>query len=195
MTTEEKLQHFYDVAVGEAKAEADAMIEKHKQQLDSDFEDYKKFKEQEFEGQLKAETANAQREINKALSAEQLAIKKKWSRRQSELKEKLFVEVKTKLEDFMSSPAYEDYLCQKIMEAKEFAGSDNMTVYITSADTEHLSSLAAKTGIAPTVSKESFMGGIKAIIPEKNILIDHSFEQAYYSIKKNFTFDGGLSDE
>jgi V/A-type H+-transporting ATPase subunit E len=39
------------------------------------------------------------------------------------------------------------------------------------------------------------MGGIKATIPAKNILIDNSFLSAYEKLKKEFKFDGGLSHE
>ena len=45
------------------------------------------------------------------------------------------------------------------------------------------------------ISDEPFMGGIKATIPAKNILIDNSFLSAYEKLKKEFKFDGGLSHE
>ena len=41
------------------------------------------------------------------------------------------------------------------------------------------------------------MGGIKAMIPSKNILIDHSFLEVFQSLRKdfNFDFDGGPKHE
>lgn len=53
-----------------------------------------------------------------ALSKEQLQIKREITKKHNELKEKLFVEVKAMLEDYMSSPAYDKFLCNKIRRGK-----------------------------------------------------------------------------
>ena len=45
-----------------------------------------------------------------ALSKEQLQIKRKITQKQNELKEKLFVEVKQLLEDYMTTSAYQQLL-------------------------------------------------------------------------------------
>ena len=50
-------------------------------------------------------------------------------------------------------------------------------------------SIVAKTGFTVEISDEPFMGGIKATIPGKNILIDNSFMSAYEKMKKEFKFD------
>lgn len=195
MTTEEKLQHFYDVSVGEAKDEAQQMIEDHKKYLASLLEDHKKMRKHQAELEIKAETANARREINKALSSEQLLIKRQWSKRQNEMKDKLFAEVKQRLVSFMESPAYDGFLENKIREAKEFAGEDELTVYLSPADAEKVDVLSKKTGLTLGISQEDFLGGVRAVISDKNILIDNSFLEMYASERKQFSFDGGLIHE
>lgn len=195
MTTEEKLQHFYDVSVGEAHKEAEKLIKDHVEMLDQQLDNHKKMRQRELEVQLKTETDNASREINKALSVSQLEIKRKWTKKQNELIESLFAEVKTLLEDFMKTPAYDDYLVCKIKEALEFAEEDEVTIYLTPADAEKATVLSEKTGVALEISETPFMGGIKATIPHKNILIDNSFLEAFSSEKAGFTFDGGLTYE
>ena len=67
--------------------------------------------------------------------------------------------------------------------------------YLSKEDEPRLKSLTVKTGFPLKVSDESFIGGIKAIIPEKNILIDNSFEEGYQAAYREFKFDGGLSHE
>ena len=42
---------------------------------------------------------------------------------------------------------------------------------------------------------EDFLGGIRAEIPGKNILIDNSFATNLAAMRKEFKFDGGLSHE
>ena len=147
------------------------------------------------EAQIKAETENATREVNKALSAEQLTLRRDWTAKQNELRNELFVEVKNHLEDFMESPEYQDYLCTRIQKAREFAGNDEIFIFLSPEDTALQRSIVAKTGFTVELSKEPFMGGIKATIPAKNILIDNSFMSAYEKLKKEFKFDGGLSHE
>ena len=84
---------------------------------------------------------------------------------------------------------------EKACSAEEFAGNDEICIYLSPEDTALQRSIVAKTGFAVEISNEPFMGGIKATIPAKNILIDNSFMSAYEKLKKEFKFDGGLSHE
>ena len=89
MTIDEKLSHFYDITVEDARAKAAAILEKHKETLEKMTEERKALSEENAQTQIKAETANARREVNKALSAEQLTIKRDWTKKQNELKDAL----------------------------------------------------------------------------------------------------------
>lgn len=67
-----------------------------------------------------------------------------------------------------------------------------MRFYLSSAeDTALQRSIVAKTGFTVEISDEPFMGGIKATIPAKNILIDNSFLSAYEKLKKNSNLTEG----
>ena len=55
--------------------------------------------------------------------------------------------------------------------------------------------LIQKTGISLQVSGEDFIGGIRAEIPHKNILIDNSFAANLDAMRKEFKFDGGMTHE
>ena len=191
MTIEEKLQHFYDSSIEEAYQEASQMIEEHKKNLDAMLSEHKKSRRQSAEAEVKAEAENARREVNKALSAQQLMIKRNWTKKQNELKDKLFAEVQNLLEDFVKTPEYDSYLCRKIKDAQDFAGEDELHIYLTPSDSSRLESISQKTGAALRLADEEFIGGIRAIIPGKNILIDNSFREAFLACKKEFKFDGG----
>ena len=112
-----------------------------------------------------------------------------------ELKEALFGEVSTKIRDFMSTSEYETYLCRKIKEAQDFAENDEIHIFLSSTDRERLDALIQKTGISLQVSGEDFIGGIRAEIPHKNILIDNSFAANLDAMRKEFKFDGGMTHE
>ena len=185
MTIEEKLKHFYDTSVDEARRQAEKDVREHKEALDAALEEHKKMSLGNAASSRKAEIANAKREINKALSAEQLHIRRNWTARQSRLKEKLFADVRVQILKFMESPRYEEYLCT----------NDEIQIYLSKEDEPRLKSITVKTGFPLKVSDESFIGGIKAIIPEKNILIDNSFEEGYQAAYREFKFDGGPAHE
>lgn len=134
MTTEEKLQHFYEVSMESARDESEKALEEYRAALSQMLAEHKEDKQKNAGNQLKLETENAKREINKALSAEQLHIKRRLSKKQQELREVLFVEVRNKLETFMSSPEYLVWLEEKIREALTIAGEDEVQIYLTPAD-------------------------------------------------------------
>ena len=195
MTIDEKLSHFYDVTIEDAQAKAAGILEEHRKALAQITEKHKADSQENAQVQIKAETANARREINKALSAEQLTIKRDWTKKQNELKEKLFAEVKTQLENFRNTPDYPAYLENKIKEALDFAEQDKINIYISPEDSALLPDLVERTKAFITVSAEDFLGGIKATIPHKNILIDHSFAGNFQAVYKEFKFDGGPKHE
>ena len=188
MTIEEKLQHFYDVSVEEASGSASQALEEHKKHLAKMFSDHKQTRQQ---AQIKAETENAKREVNKALSAQQLTLKRNLTARENELKDELFVEVKERLTQFMSTTEYEDYLVRKIKEAVDFAKDDELFIFLSPEDEGLKHTMMARTGFPVQISKEPFIGGIRATIPSKNILIDNSFMESLHTLRKEFSFDGG----
>ena len=196
MTIDEKLSHFYDITVEEAHEKAAAILDEHKAALEKNGRRTQKLSvKKNAQTQIKAETASARREINKALSAEQLTIKRDWTRKQNELKEKIFSEVKGLLESFTKTPEYENYLTAKIKEALDFAGNDEITIYLSPEDRSLAEKLQHTTGTAIQLAKDSFLGGIRATIPQKNILIDHSFAGNFEAAYKEFKFDGGPEHE
>ena len=191
MTIEEKLQHFYDVSVEEASGSASQALKEHKKHLAKMFSDHKQTRQQDAKAQIKAETENAKREVNKALSAQQLTLKRNLTARENELKDELFVEVKERLTQFMSTTEYEDYLVRKIKEAVDFAKDDELFIFLSPEDEGLKHTMMARTGFPVQISKEPFIGGIRATIPSKNILIDNSFMESLHTLRKEFSFDGG----
>ena len=181
MTIDEKLQHFYEVSLDEAREDAAQAIQEHKEHLARTLEDHKQTSRQNAEAEIKAETGHVRREVNKALSAEQITLRRDLSRKQ--------------VQQFITTAEYDEYLCRRINEAVKFAGDDEIQIYLSSSDKSKANDLAQKTGTPLQVSKEDFIGGIRAEIPHKNILIDNSFSANLASMCREFKFDGGLKNE
>ena len=191
MTTEEKLNRFLETSIEDARKRSHEDIEKYSQALDAEFEEYKYSINSQIEETLKAECEKIRTLTNRELCEKQIEIKRNISKKQCELKEKLFNEVQDNLSAFMRTSAYQQLLVKQIHEAVAFAGNDEVTIYIDPSDDSLLSSLRSLTGVPIEISTYSFNGGIRAIIPSKNILIDNSFEKKLAECKDSFTFTGG----
>ena len=92
------------------------------------------------------------------------------------------------LTNFTSTHEYNDMLIRQIREAKEFAKEDEIIIYIDPSDTSRLAGLEMATGVGLTISQYSFLGGTRAVIPSKNILIDNSFQTKLAEAKEAFTW-------
>ena len=195
MTIDEKLQHFYEISVEEVKEDPVKESQAHKEHLAQMLEEHKSSRIQSAEAEVKAEAGHVRREVNKALSAEQLTLKRDWSQKQEELKTDLFAKVRKKLELFMSTPEYTEYLCRQVRKVKEFAGEDQVEISLSPEDKDLAGKVSGETGVPLTVSEESFLGGIRAAIPHKNILIDNSFQEGLNTLRREFKFEGGLKHE
>ena len=194
MTTEEKLKHFSEVSMETAREEAQRAITEYKAVLEDEMEQHKKEKQAASENQFRIEAENAAREINKALSAEQLHIKRKLSRKQQELREILFSEIQEQLRAFTKS-GYADWLETKVKKALVIAGEDEIQINLSPEDADLIPEIENRTGIKPFLAETSFLGGIRAVIPQKNILIDDTLLTSFQNEKESFNYDGGLRHE
>lgn len=195
MTTEEKLKHFSEVSMETAREEAQRAITEYKAVLEDEMEQHKKEKQAASENQFRIEAENAAREINKALSAEQLHIKRKLSRKQQELREVLFSEIQEQLRAFTKTEGYADWLEAKVKKALVIAGEDEIQISLSPEDADLIPEIEKRTGMRPLLAENSFLGGIRAVIPQKNILIDDTLLTSFQNEKENFNYDGGLRHE
>lgn len=191
MTIEEKIFHLQTAAMEEARAEGNAIIKQHEEALNGVFEQHRSEAVRQSETRIKAETVNGQQQLNMAMSKAQLELKREYGQTQNELKKELFQEVEELLQEYMKKDDYRDLLVRYIEKAARFAGGESMTIYINPTDADKKDYLEEHTGMRLTVSKEDFVGGIRAVVHDRNILIDHAFKGALESEYQKFMFKGG----
>ena len=195
MTTEEKLQHFTMYAMEEARNKSNTMLREYREALEKIFQEHQEKKKRQADLEIKPETVRLVGQNNKQFSEAQIEIKRTLSRRQSELKEKLFVEVKDRLARFFETREYHQMLVKQLREAREFAGGEEVLLYIDPSDAQYQYSIEAEVGAPVTVSTYSFLGGTRAVLPARNILIDNSFESKLEEAKESFQLKGGAAHE
>lgn len=191
MTLDEKMTHLQESAMSEARAEGNAIIENHRKALESLLEKHKEEAKIQSEIRIKSETTKARRQLNQATAKAQAELKRAVGKCQQTLKVKLFEEIKEMLIAYMKTDDYVEYLVRKIREAAVFADGEDLTIYITPEDADKKAALEARTGMLLTVSEYEFLGGIRAVIKGRNVLIDHSFETALETEYQKFQFGSG----
>ena len=191
MTLEEKISHLGTTSMEQARSEGNAIIDSYKEALEKVFEDHKAESLRQSETRIKAETTNARQQLNQAMAKSQLEIKRQNGKIQQELKDKIFEEARSLVDDYMQTEDYMDYLMSCIKQAKAFAGDDPVIIYINPTDEKRRSDLEDATRIPLTVSAEDFIGGVRAVIRTRNILIDNSFKTKLRNEYDSFIFLGG----
>ena len=171
MTTEEKLKHFQEICMTDAREKSAKILDDYAKTLDKAYEEH---------------TEDARKRAKM-----QEDLRREVSHRQEELKDKLFVEIRDKLANFMETRDYLDLLEKQIGAAKAVAGDEAMVVYMDPSDEDKARRLAMHHNVTVKISEYSFDGGIRAVIPSKHILIDSSFKTKLEEARHEFKFDLG----
>lgn len=189
MTTEEKLQHFLNFCIEDARTRSGKMLDEYTAALEKTFAEHQEDARRRAQQQVALESERMEREINKKLSLEQIRTKRELGQKQEELKDKLFLELKSRLEEYMKTPQYINLLEKQIREAKELAGKEFITIYLDPADEDKINQLSQDHSADIRISEYPFLGGTRAVIPSRHILIDNSFQTKLEEAKHDFCFD------
>lgn len=188
MKLDKKLDHFYQSVIEDATGQSEEILTEYQASLAKIYEETKEDYERKAALTLKVETDNLIRQKNKTLSSDALEIRRALKEKQDALKDLLFEEINNKVITFMTTSAYDELLIKQIQAATTFARGDSMTIYLNASDSNKKESLEKQTGVPLTISAMDFMGGIRAVIHEKHILIDYSFTTRLAEEKDNFQF-------
>ena len=190
MTTEEKLQHFLDTCMEDARVRSGRMLDEYMTALEKTFEEHKADTRRREKLQLSQETEKIEREINKQLAVGQIEIRRTLGMKQEE-----FVELRDMLANYLETQDYQKLLERQVKQAVEFAGNDQMIIYLDPVDEDKLNRLALHNGNAELrISEYSFTGGTRAVIPARHILIDNSFQTKLEEAREKFHFDLSLTE-
>ena len=191
MTIDERVAHLQEAAMEEARAKANAIVKQHEQTLTNVLNQHKGEANRQSDVRIKAETVSARQQQNMAVSKAQLELKREYGKRQKELKQELFQEVLKELQEFMKTAEYKELLVAYIEKAARFTNGEDLKIYINPSDADKKEWLEERTGMTLTVSKENFVGGVRAVVKGRNVLIDHAYKGALEEEFQDFMFRGG----
>lgn len=191
MNEKERIKHIQDVVMEEARAQGNDIIGKHQEALDEVFETHREEALRQQKVRIRAEQHAAKREIKTAISKRQLSLKRELNKVKNELKAELFLEVKTLLLDYMKTEDYKELLLTYADQVLKYADGEPLAIYVSCEDKRAKEFLEEKMSLRVHTSEEDFIGGIKAILPSRNILMDHSFLSSLEKMEEEFILEGG----
>lgn len=188
MEINEKIEIFFEAAIATANKQSEEILEEQKKTYQETLKKYEKSKLAGQNTRIRIAEAKVVKDVNRTVSEQAVLLKKEYHDCAKEKKEELFSIVEKKLADYQKTEDYRKLLAEMINKAKKFANGAAMTIYINPTDSEIKEALEQECGCELTISKEDFMGGIRAVIREKNVLIEESFANRVKQEKETYSF-------
>jgi len=193
MTTDEKLSHFLEACVSDATSKSDKMLDSFQKIKEEEYQKHVTLAKENQELHIQDAKKTLLREKNIEYSQKLFAIEREYTLQTNEIKDMIFNELKDKLERFMSTSKYSNMIYAQINQAKQIAGNNPLLVTLDPSDELLLETIQANTGVEICIAKKTFGGGTIIQIPNRNILIDNSFNNKLAKLKESFRFNGGLN--
>ena len=177
MEINEKLEVFFRAAIGAANSQSESMLDEQKNIYQSAMEEQEQSCREALESSRRIFLEKQKKEVNRQVAAQTMAWKKDYQAQKEQKTEELFDMVMEKLTSYRKTDGYEAFLLTQIDKAKEFAQGEDLTVYISPSDQSKQAMLEEKCGCRIEIAEDEFLGGMRAVIPAKNVLIDESFAE------------------
>ncbi len=177
MEINEKLEVFFRAAIGAANSQSESMLDEQKNIYQSAMEEHEQSCRDALESSRRIFLEKQKKEVNRRTAEQTMAWKKEYQAQKEQKTEELFEMVMEKLTSYRKTDGYEAFLLTQIDKAKEFAQGEDLTVYISPSDQTKQVMLEEKCGCRIEIAKDEFLGGMRAVIPAKNVLIDESFAE------------------
>lgn len=188
MEIKEKLELFQDAVLQTAGRQSESLLEEYKKSYKESLDAYEEQKSKEQGTSWRIIEAKLRKDSNRRVSEQALLLKKEYHELTEQKKEILFAEVEKKLIAYRETEDYRQNLAKAIIRAKKFARQEAVIIYLNPTDADWKKELEEQTGCKLTVSTIDFMGGIRAVIRSKNILIDESFATKLEQERENYSF-------
>lgn len=187
MTLEEKLDIFYNAAINDATNQCVQILDEYKSNLEKLQKEHEEETLKKAEDSLKMESEYLIRDKNKRISDESLLLKRTITKKVNEYEKVIFEKVEQKMKVFMQTPQYYELLKQQIQYVLDFAKGEAVEIYINATDQEKKQSLENALHCSILISTIDFIGGTRAVIRNRNVLIDNSFATKLAEERDSFT--------
>lgn len=189
MDLEDKFAYFETQVNQQAQSIIDEQVNQYQATLQKDYDEFVKNTNQEFDAKFVNAKKDMRKELNKNISQSQIHLQHDLYLQEEKLKKSLFAEFNEAVQKYMQTDEYRNQLVVMINNLKNYADKsrEELVVYINHSDQALQASLLDETNANVKISDREFLGGVRGVLKDRQVLIDYSFSTLLANAENEFT--------
>lgn len=189
MDLEDKFAYFETQVNQQAQDIIDEQVNQYRATLQKDYDEFVKNTNQEFDAKFANAKKNMRKELNKNISQSQIHLQRDLYLQEEKLKKTLFAEFNDAIQNYMQTDEYRNQLVVMINNLKDYAekNREELVVYINHSDQGMIETLLEETNANIQISDREFLGGVRGVLKDRQVLIDYSFSTLLANVEDSFT--------
>lgn len=189
MDLEDKFAYFETQVNQQAQDIIDEQVNQYRATLQKDYDEFVKNTNQEFDAKFANAKKNMRKELNKNTSQSQIHLQRDLYLQEEKLKKTLFAEFNDAIQNYMQTDEYRNQLVVMINNLKDYAekNREELVVYINHSDQGMIETLLEETNANIQISDREFLGGVRGVLKDRQVLIDYSFSTLLANVEDSFT--------
>lgn len=189
MDLEDKFAYFETQVNQQAQDIIDEQVNQYQATLQKDYDEFVKNTNQEFDAKFVNAKKDMRKELNKNISQSQIHLQRDLYLQEEKLKKSLFAEFNSAIQNYMQTDEYRNQLVVMINNLKDYAekNREELVVYINHSDQGMIETLLEETNANIQISDREFLGGVRGVLKDRQVLIDYSFSTLLANVEDSFT--------
>lgn len=189
MDLEDKFAYFETQVNQQAQDIIDEQVNQYQATLQKDYDEFVKNTNQEFDAKFANAKKNMRKELNKNISQSQIHLQRDLYLQEEKLKKTLFADFNDAIQNYMQTDEYRNQLVVMINNLKDYAekNREELVVYINHSDQGMIETLLEETNANIQISDREFLGGVRGVLKDRQVLIDYSFSTLLANVEDSFT--------
>lgn len=189
MDLEDKFAYFETQVNQQAQDIIDEQVNQYRATLQKDYDEFVKNTNQEFDAKFVNAKKDMRKELNKNISQSQIHLQRDLYLQEEKLKKTLFADFNDAIQNYMQTDKYRNQLVVMINNLKDYAekNREELVVYINHSDQGMIETLFEETNANIQISDREFLGGVRGVLKDRQVLIDYSFSTLLANVEDSFT--------
>lgn len=189
MDLEDKFAYFETQVNQQAQDIIDEQVNQYRATLQKDYDEFVKNTNQGFDAKFVNAKKDMRKELNKNISQSQIHLQRDLYLQEEKLKKTLFAEFNDAIQNYMQTDEYRNQLVVMINNLKDYAekNREELVVYINHSDQGMIETLLEETNANIQISDREFLGGVRGVLKDRQVLIDYSFSTLLANVEDSFT--------
>lgn len=189
MDLEDKFAYFETQVNQQAQDIIDEQVNQYRATLQKDYDEFVKNTNQEFDAKFVNAKKDMRKELNKNISQSQIHLQRDLYLQEEKLKKTLFAEFNDAIQNYMQTDEYRNQLVVMINNLEDYAekNREELVVYINHSDQGMIETLLEETNANIQISDREFLGGVRGVLKDRQVLIDYSFSTLLANVEDSFT--------